>query len=95
MQELESSGLFCSASEIHRYDILCHYRQCYTLSHLFIITFRDCLKFCFMHLIEKDLGRAVSEWNTHRIRPSSNSSPPGHPDELFFMPQLIGMHAVL
>ena len=60
----------------------------------FIITcifISDCLRFCFMHLIEEDLCRTGVEWNSHRIRPSANSnSPPGYPDQLFYMPQLIG-----
>ena len=56
---------------------------------LYNIPFRDCLKFCFMHLIEMGMEKTVTEWNSHRIHPSTNSSSPAA-DELYFVPQLIG-----
>lgn len=33
---------------------------------------RECLRFCFMDLIQDELNRAALEWNLHRIRPSTN-----------------------
>lgn len=48
----------------------------------------DCLRFCFMSVIRKDLKEVVWHWNTHRIRPSRGARcPPGIPDELYFCAQ--------
>ena len=48
---------------------------------------RECLKFCFMDVIQSELHRAAQEWNVHRIRPSGNQeSPSGKPDVLYFVP---------
>ena len=50
----------------------------------------ECLKFCFMDVIQGELHRAVEEWNVHRIRPSSNiESPSRKPDVLYFVPGLV------
>lgn len=47
----------------------------------------DCLRFCFMPVLRKDLDDVVRLWNTHRIRPSNGSvCPAGIPDILFFSP---------
>ena len=32
-----------------------------------------CLRFCFMDLIQTELATVAREWNTHRIRTSSDS----------------------
>ncbi len=49
---------------------------------------RECLKFCFMEVLQKELHKIAQHWNTHRIRPSANpESPPGRPDILYFLPQ--------
>ena len=37
---------------------------------------RDCLRFCFMHLIQEDLYKVSFEWNTHRIRPTHGAMTP-------------------
>ena len=51
----------------------------------------ECLRFCFMDLIQDELNRAALEWNLHRIRPSTNlESPSGKPDILYFLPELKG-----
>lgn len=53
---------------------------------------RDCLRLCFMHIIQRELNTLVHEWNTHQLRPTRNCSvPAGIPDELFFLPQVQGM----
>ena len=45
-----------------------------------------------MHLLQRDLDMVKKEWNSHLIRPSrSTSAPAGHPDELYYMPQILGM----
>ena len=54
------------------------------------IVHRECLKFCFMLVIRKELDRATRLWNTHRIRSSNNQeAPPGKPDILHFLPELL------
>ena len=50
----------------------------------------DCIRFCFSPLIQAELNRVARHWNLHKVRPSSNNeSPPGCPDVLLFLPQLI------
>ena len=47
----------------------------------------DCLRFCFMWLIQQDLNKIILEWNTHRIRPTAGASgPAGIPDQMYFLP---------
>jgi hypothetical protein len=56
----------------------------------------DCLRYCFMGVIQKDLDDTRRQWNTHRIRPSVGSRcPPGIPDELFYLPQLPAVDCML
>ena len=50
-----------------------------------------CLQFCFMALIQQELGKVADEWNSHRIRPSRMAEcPAGVPDELYFLPEASG-----
>ena len=52
------------------------------------IVHRECLKFCFMDLLQMELHKVARLWNTHRIRPSANpESPSGRPDYLYFIPR--------
>ena len=45
-----------------------------------------------MHLVQKDLDRIKAEWNCHRIRESRLSCcPSGYPNELYQLPQLLGI----
>ena len=47
----------------------------------------DCLRFCFLKLVQNDLDEVRRDWNTHRIRPSRDAHcPAGVPDELFYLP---------
>ncbi len=51
---------------------------------------RECLKFCYMGIIQKELHGVARHWNLHRIRPSTNAeSPPGRPDVLYFNPEVM------
>ena len=43
-----------------------------------------------MHLIQPELSLIVQEWNTHRIRQSSEN-PGDIPDVLYFLPEQIGL----
>ena len=48
----------------------------------------ECLKFCYMNVIQRELNGVVRHWNLHRIRLSTNAeSPPGRPDILYFNPE--------
>ena len=48
----------------------------------------ECLKFCFMDIIQSELHTVARNWNLHRIRPTRNAeSPSGRPDVLYFNPQ--------
>ena len=56
----------------------------------------ECLRYCFMDLVQKDLDEARREWNTHRIRPSRGARcPAGVPDELYFVPQPPAVNCLL
>jgi len=56
----------------------------------------ECLRFCFMGVIQKDLDEVRRQWNTHRIRPSPGSRcPPGIPDELYYLPQLPWVNCIV
>lgn len=47
----------------------------------------DCLRFCFMGVLQRDLAEARALWNGHRVRKSNGATCPGGvPDELFFSP---------
>lgn len=51
----------------------------------------ECLRFCFMDILQQELQSAAKLWNIHRIRPSTNKeSPPGRPDVLYCFPQISG-----
>lgn len=56
----------------------------------------ECLSFCFMPLLQKELNRVAQHWNLHKIRSSLNEeSPPGRPDVLHFLPELNGVSSYL
>ena len=49
---------------------------------------RESLRFSFMDVIQKDLDRIVSEWNSHRIQGNKKYNLfSGKPDKMFYMPQ--------
>ena len=49
-----------------------------------------------MKVIQQELDRARIEWNCHRLRPVRNSvCPSGHPNELFYLPQLLGKVVII
>ena len=50
----------------------------------------ECLKFCFMKLIQDELKRIAEHWNVHNIRPTLNCEcPSGRPDVLYFLPEIM------
>ena len=51
----------------------------------------DCLRFCFLKLLQEELDKIAVEWNYHVIRKSRMAECPGGiPDQLYFIPQLQG-----
>jgi len=57
------------------------------LFHIGNVRETDCLRFCFMQVLRDNLQHVVTNWNTHRIRPTRGARcPAGVPDELFYCP---------
>ena len=50
--------------------------------------FIDCLKFCFISVLRKELRKMVEEWNEHIISKSSNGGPSGRPNTMYFLPHI-------
>ena len=51
----------------------------------------ECIRFCFMQILRKELHQVAELWNEHVISPSkfgNNSGPRGKPDCMFFLPHL-------
>ena len=48
----------------------------------------DCLKFCFIGVLCKELKEMAEVWNEHVISKSSNGGPSGRPDTMYFLPHL-------
>ena len=48
----------------------------------------DCLKFCFIGVLRKELKEMAEEWNEHIISKRSNGGPSGRPDTMYFLPHL-------
>ena len=50
---------------------------------------RECIRFCYLDLLRKELDIIRIKWNTHSIRPSTNDlSPSGKPDVMFHFPEV-------
>ena len=45
----------------------------------------DCLKFCFIGVLRKELKEMADEWNEHITSKSSNGGPSGRPDTMYFL----------
>ena len=51
----------------------------------------ECIRFCFMHIIRKELDQVAELWNQHIISSSksgNSSGPRGKPDCMYFLPHL-------
>ena len=48
----------------------------------------DCLKFCFIGVLRKELKEMAEEWNEHIISKSSNCGPSGRPYTMHFLPHI-------
>jgi hypothetical protein len=51
---------------------------------------KECLWFCFSKLLQEDLNKVKSHWNTHYIRHSRHDTISGRPDELYSIPEYHG-----
>lgn len=48
----------------------------------------ECLRFCFLPLIQKQLDSITIQWNQHRIRPQRHGEcPSGKPDLMYHIPE--------
>ena len=48
----------------------------------------DCLKFCFIGVLRKELKEMAEVWNEHIISKSSNGGPSGRPETMYSFPHL-------
>ena len=48
----------------------------------------ECLRYCFMDIVRKELNSVAVEWNQHIISRSINGGPSGQPDTMYFLPHL-------
>ena len=55
-----------------------------------ILMCRDCLRFAFMDILQKELDCVKDMWNTHLIRKSRRDILGGIPDALYFIPTIYG-----
>ena len=49
----------------------------------------QCLWVCFSKLTQNELDQVREHWNSHYIRVSSNHTPSGIADQLYFMPESV------
>ena len=64
----------------------------YTANHLN----RECLKFCFLPILRKELYLVTELWNSHNIQKQKRCEVEGgKPDILFFTPEIYGSHNYL
>jgi hypothetical protein len=51
---------------------------------------KEALWFCFADVFQTDLDKAKQHWNSHRLRKSHETTVPGVPDILYFLPEQSG-----
>ena len=56
----------------------------------------ECLRFCFILLLQQEFTPVAQHWNPYKVRPSlDQESPSGQPDVLYFLPELPGVSSYL
>ena len=51
----------------------------------------ECLRYCFMEVIQTELDRIVQHWNLHEIRSQGHSDiPSGKHELLYYVPEIFG-----
>ena len=48
----------------------------------------DCMRYCFMDIIQKDLNKLIDEWNSHRIRKQRRQVQHGKPELMYEIPNI-------
>jgi len=70
--------------------------QCMNMHYFKYFTFyvyRDCLRFSFMNVLQKELDDIKTMWNTHLMRSARSSMPVrGITDELYYIPEIQGIN---
>ena len=103
LQDMADDGSWDETDAIHRYVIIKYwgsmnrYRpdQRITVSLRFFFCCRECLKFCFSSVLQRELDRFKMVYNSHKIRQSPNQeSPGGKPDILYVAPLYYGKFVV-
>ena len=65
----------------------------YLLTASIVMSCRRCLAFVCAKLLQTELDKFVSHWNSHLIRPNRNAdSPSGYPDDMYDMPETFGQY---
>ena len=63
---------------------------------LFFFLSRQCLAYCYFHILEQELHDFRTNWNRHYIRKTHGSRcPPGVPDDLHTLPEITGFYVTL
>ena len=53
----------------------------------------ECLRYCFMEVIQTELNKIVQRWNLHEIRSQRHSDiPSGKHVLLYYVPEIFGGH---
>lgn len=56
----------------------------------------ECIRYCYMNILQLELDNVTIEWNTHHIITNSVTwSPSGKPDVMYHFPQLYGAESYL
>ena len=49
------------------------------------LTLLDCIRFCYISILRKELTDIANEWNPHLLSPDINNTPSGRPDSMYFL----------
>lgn len=61
----------------------------YGSSRRFGIVHLECVRYCFLPMINKKLYRVIQHWNEHTIRRNSNADCPSEkPDVMYLQPEI-------
>ena len=50
----------------------------------------DCIRFCFMTILRKELTEITNEWNRHLLSPNRNNTPSERTGVMYFLSHLSG-----
>ena len=81
-------------SQFHKDRVLWWRNLFFELSSLGFIdssmpVFLECLRFCFMHLLRKELDEFTDRWNSHLLAKRKGSKlPRRRPNALYYLPEL-------